>query len=51
MRNTNHENDPRANDFERAASQGNLKDRYKIYVAFMEGTGEYIKTYSEWLDS
>ena len=26
-----------------------LKDRYDIYVSCMEGSGEYIKTFDEWL--
>ena len=28
-----------------------LLDRYDIYVASMQGTGEYIKTFDEWLNS
>lgn len=28
-----------------------LRDRYDIYVSCMEGTGEYIKTFDEWLNS
>lgn len=28
-----------------------LKERYEIYVACMEGSGEYIKTFDEWLNS
>ena len=28
-----------------------LKERYEIYVACMQGTGEYIKKFQEWLDS
>ena len=31
--------------------EGTLKERYAIYVACMEGTGEYIKTFDEWLNS
>ena len=38
-------------DFEEAASQGTLTERYENYVAAMEGTGQYIKTFVEWLDS
>ena len=30
---------------------GNLQDRYEIYVSCMEGSGEYIKTFDEWLNS
>lgn len=25
--------------------------RYQIYVNMMQGSGEYVKTYDEWLDS
>lgn len=28
-----------------------LQDRYDIYVACTEGTGEYVKTFDEWLNS
>lgn len=28
-----------------------LKDRYEIYVASMEGSTSYIKTFDEWLNS
>jgi hypothetical protein len=28
---------------------GTLRDEYDIYVACLEGTGEYIKTFDEWL--
>lgn len=28
-----------------------LRDKYDIYVECMKGTGEYIKTFDEWLDS
>lgn len=28
-----------------------LYDRYQIYVSCMKGSGEYIKTFQEWLDS
>ena len=28
-----------------------LYDRYQIYVSCMQGSGEYIKTFQEWLDS
>lgn len=31
--------------------QGSLRDRYAIYVSCMEGTGQYIKTFEEWLNS
>ena len=30
---------------------GSLDDRYAIYLEMMKGTGAYIKTYDEWLDS
>ena len=30
---------------------GTLQDRYDIYVACTEGTGEYVKTFDEWLNS
>jgi len=26
-----------------------LRDRYDIYVACLKGSGEYIKTFDEWL--
>ena len=32
-------------------NQGTLKERYDIYVSCMEGTGEYIKSFDEWLNS
>jgi hypothetical protein len=32
-------------------SAGAMQDRYDVYVACMEGTGEYIKTFDEWMDS
>lgn len=28
-----------------------LKDKYDIYVECMKGSGEYIKTFDEWLNS
>jgi len=28
-----------------------LEDRYEIYVSCMKGSGEYIKTFDEWLNS
>ncbi len=28
-----------------------LQVRYEIYVDCMQGSGEYIKTYDEWLNS
>jgi hypothetical protein len=28
-----------------------LEDRYAIYVDCMKGTGEYIKSFDEWLES
>jgi hypothetical protein len=28
-----------------------LQDRYDIYVASVKGTGEYIKSFDEWLNS
>lgn len=28
-----------------------LRDRYNIYVACMEGSNSYIKTFDEWLNS
>jgi len=28
-----------------------LEERYEIYVSCMQGTGEYIKTFDEWLNS
>mgnify|MGYP000327167116 FL=1 len=28
-----------------------LQDRYNIYVACMEGSTSYIKTFDEWLNS
>jgi|TARA_B110000879_G_scaffold210907_1_gene302105 hypothetical protein len=30
---------------------GQLSDRYDVYVMCMEGSGEYIKTFNEWLNS
>ncbi len=30
---------------------GSLEERYLIYVNCMEGTGTYIKTFDEWLNS
>lgn len=30
---------------------GTLEDRYEIYVSCMKGSGEYIKTFDEWLNS
>jgi len=32
-------------------SQGTLEDRYEIYVACMENSGEYVLTFDEWLNS
>ena len=32
-------------------NQGTLEERYAIYVDCMEGTGEYIKSFDEWLNS
>jgi len=32
-------------------NQGTLEQRYEIYVACMQGSGEYIKSFSEWLNS
>ena len=32
-------------------SEGLLDDRYQIYLACLEGTGQPIKTYDEWLAS
>lgn len=31
--------------------QGKLNDRYEGYVRCMQGTGEKIKTFEEWLGS
>lgn len=31
--------------------QGSLQDRYQIYISCMLNTGEYIKTFEEWLNS
>ena len=28
-----------------------MKERYEIYVSCMEGSGEYIKTFDEWINS
>ena len=28
-----------------------LEDRYNIYVACLKGSGEYIKTFDEWLET
>jgi hypothetical protein len=30
---------------------GTLRDRYEIYVSCMEGSGEYTKTFDEWVNS
>ena len=32
-------------------NQGTLEDRYAIYVDCMKDTGEYIKSFDEWLNS
>ena len=32
-------------------AMGRLDDRYALYLEMMKGTGEYIKSYDEWLDS
>ncbi len=32
-------------------NRGSLDDRYQIYLACVEGTGQPVKTYDEWLDS
>lgn len=31
--------------------RGSLEDEYRIYVECMQGLGEYIKTFDEWLES
>ena len=31
--------------------RGDLRTRYKIYCHCLEGTGVYIKSYDEWLNS
>jgi len=31
--------------------RGDLWTRYKIYCHCLEGTGDYIKSYDEWLNS
>jgi len=49
--NTNHENEPRANDLEAFASQGTLEDRYAIYAALSEDMQEEVVTFDEWLNS
>jgi len=28
-----------------------MQDRYNIYVSCMKGSGEYIKTFDEWMES
>ena len=28
-----------------------MYERYQIYVSCMKGSGEYVKTFQEWLDS
>jgi hypothetical protein len=38
-------------DYKEGIFVNNLKDRYDIYVACMEGSGEYIKTFEEWASS
>ena len=32
-------------------SRGTNSNEYDIYVSCMQGSGEYIKTYDEWLNS
>jgi hypothetical protein len=32
-------------------NQGTLEQRYEIYVESMKGSGEYIKSFDEWLNS
>jgi len=32
-------------------NQGTLEQRYEIYVECMKGSGEYIKSFDEWLNS
>lgn len=32
-------------------TRGTNESEYDIYVSCMQGTGEYIKTYDEWLNS
>ena len=39
------------NEFWQTQTRGTNSNEYDIYVACMEGTGEYIKTYEEWLAS
>jgi hypothetical protein len=36
---------------ERRRKMETLQDRYNIYVACMEGSTSYIKTFDEWLNS
>ncbi|MGB1973347.1 MAG: hypothetical protein ACPHQD_04790 [Vibrio toranzoniae] len=43
--------EPRTNDFEQAASQGDLVERYDIYVALSEDMEEEVKPFDEWLNS
>lgn len=32
-------------------AEGTLRERWEIYCNCMEGTGEYVKTFDEWVNS
>ena len=34
-----------------AEAMQDRQDRYNIYVSCMKGSGEYIKTFDEWMES
>lgn len=38
-------------EYDERLQAGRLDDRYSIYLEMMKGSGQYIKTYDEWLDS
>lgn len=39
------------NNEEEYINRGALDDRYQIYLGCIEGTGQPVKTYDEWLQS
>ena len=39
------------NEFWQTQVRGSNDNEYEIYVSCMKGSGEYIKTYQEWLNS
>jgi len=41
----------RQTQFWQTRTRGTNEDEYDIYAAVMEQTGEYCKTYDEWMNS